>query len=236
MRLDKYLALCDLGSRSEVKKIIAAGGIEIDGEPARRPETDVREDQTVTWDGEVLVYRPFVVIAMNKPAGYLTATRDRHARTVLDLLPPELLHRDLSPAGRLDRDTTGLLLLTDRGDLIHRLIAPRHEISKVYLAELDRPADAADAEAFARGMDLGDFTSLPASLEILPGREARVTVHEGKYHQVKRMFEARGKTVLSLHRERMGPIPLPPELSPGEWRFLTEEECRTLFDMCGIQE
>jgi len=236
MRLDKYLTLCGLGSRSEVKKIIASGGIEIDGVPARRPETDLSEDQTVTWDGEVLEYRPYIVIALNKPAGYLTATRDAHAKTVLDLIPAELRRRDLSPAGRLDRDTTGLLLLTDRGDLVHRLIAPKHEISKIYLAELDRPADDDDVEAFARGLDLGDFTALPATLELLPGNEARVTVHEGKYHQVKRMFEVRGKTVLSLHREAVGPIPLPPELSPGEWRFLTKEECKRLFDACGMEE
>jgi len=236
MRLDKYLTLCGLGSRSDVKKILAAGGIEIDGVPARRPETNVDESRCVTWDGQILEYRPYIVIALNKPAGYLTATRDRRARTVLDLLPDELRRRDLSPAGRLDKDTTGLLLLTDRGDLVHRLIAPKHEIRKIYLAELDRPADDDDVEAFARGLWLGDFTALPAALEILPDREARVTVQEGKYHQVKRMFEARGKTVLSLHREAVGPIPLPPELSPGEWRYLTVEECRLLFDACGLEE
>ncbi len=235
MRLDKYLTLCGLGSRREVRKIIASGGIEVDSIPVLKPETEVHNGARVTWDGENLVYRPYVVIAMNKPAGYLTATRDAHAKTVLDLLPPELQRRDLSPAGRLDKDTTGLLILTDRGDLVHRLISPRHEISKVYSAELDRPADGSDAEAFAKGLDLGDFTSLPAVLEILPGSEARVTVHEGKYHQVKRMFEARGKTVLSLHREAVGPIHLPPELSPGEWRYFTEEECRILLDACGLK-
>jgi len=235
MRLDKYLTLCGLGSRSEVKKILSAGGIEIDGKPVKKPETEVRDGQSVTWDGEELIYRPYVVIALHKPAGILTATRDNHARTVLDLLPADLRRRDLSPAGRLDKDTTGLLLITDRGDLVHRLIAPRHDIEKVYDAELDAPCDESDVKAFAQGMDLGDFTSMPAVLEILPDNCARVTVREGKYHQVKRMFAHRGKHVTALHRHSMGPITLPAELSPGEWRYLTNDEIRLLLNECGLE-
>ena len=162
---------------------------------------------------------------LHKPAGCLTATEDRRQETVLDLLPPELRRRALSPVGRLDKDTEGLLLLTNDGQLAHRLRSPKSHVDKVYYARVDGAREPGDIAAFAAGMTLGDgLECLPAGLEILSPTEALVTLREGKFHQVKRMLAARGKPVLYLKRLSMGRLRLDPALAPGAWRMLTEEE------------
>ena len=169
---------------------------------------------------------PFVYVMLYKPEGLLSATEDRRQKTVLDLLPKELRRRGLFPVGRLDKDTTGLLLLTDDGALAHALLSPKKHVDKVYLARVEGRVDRSDISALAEGMTLGDGTRcLPAGLEPLgDGSQCRVTLREGKYHQVKRMLAARGKPVLTLKRLSMGGLALDEELKPGEWRFLTKEE------------
>lgn len=229
MRLDKYLCFCGLGSRTEVKKLIKQGAVTVDGQPARDQTVHIKPGiSAVTFNGEALEYREHVYIMLNKPAGVITATGDRWHETALDLLEGAYAERELFPVGRLDRDTTGLLLLTDDGPLAHELLSPKKHVSKTYEAELDVPAEGTDVGAFAAGIDLGDFTSMPAVLEIHDGNFATVTLSEGKFHQVRRMFEARGKTVLKLHRVSMGPLRLDEGLRPEQWRELTDEEINAL--------
>jgi len=199
----------------------------VDGVPAGKPEGRYDPEAVrLTVDGEAVDCSSFVYVMLNKPAGLLSATEDKHQPTVLDLLPPELKRRGLFPVGRLDKDTTGLLLLTDDGDLAHQLLSPKKHVDKVYLARVEGRIDSRDVRALAEGMVLGDgFRCLPAGLEPLEdGSRCLVTLREGKYHQVKRMLAARGKPVLSLHRLSMGPLALDEGLKPGQWRFLTAFE------------
>ena len=206
--------------------MVRQGRVLVDGKPA--PAADMKVDpQTavILLDGEPLGYEKFTYVMLHKPAGVLTATEDRRQETVLDLLPPELRRRALSPVGRLDKDTEGLLLLTNDGQLAHRLLSPKSHVDKVYYARVDGALEPGDIAAFAAGMTLGDgFECLPAGLEILSPTEALVTLREGKFHQVKRMLAARGKPVLYLKRLSMGRLRLDPALAPGAWRMLTEEE------------
>jgi len=171
---------------------------------------------------------------LHKPAGVVSAARDTRAATVLDLLPGGLRRRDLFPVGRLDKDTTGLLLITDDGALAHDLLSPKRHVPKVYLATLREAATEADVEAFAAGIRLGDELCLPAQLNILEGNTARVVLYEGKYHQVKRMFAVRGNEVTSLHREAMGGLALDPALDPGTCRELSGEELENLKNCVDI--
>lgn len=229
MRLDKYLCLNGFGTRTEVRKLVKQGIVTVDGETARDQGMQIRPGESaVVVAGEAVAYQEHVYIMLNKPEGVVSATGDRWHETVLDLLEGAFRGRDLFPVGRLDRDTTGLLLLTDDGALAHALLSPRKHVEKTYEALLDAPADGADVEAFAQGLQLDDFAAMPARLEPLGGNRAEVTLTEGKFHQVKRMFEARGKTVLTLHRRSMGPLTLDEELAPGRWRELTEEEAACL--------
>ena len=206
--------------------MVRQGRVLVDGKPA--PAADMKVDpQTavILLDGEPLGYEKFTYVMLHKPAGVLTATEDRRQETVLDLLPPELRRRALSPVGRLDKDTEGLLLLTNDGQLAHRLLSPKSHVDKVYYARVDGALEPGDIAAFAAGMTLGDgLECLPAGLEILSPTEALVTLREGKFHQVKRMLAARGKPVLYLTRLSMGRLRLDPALAPGAWRMLTEEE------------
>ena len=212
-RIDKLLCSTGRWSRREVKDLVRQGRVAADGRTVLRPE-EKADPETVrlTVDGAEVVCSPFVYVMLHKPAGVLSATEDRSQPTVLDLLPPELKRRGLFPVGRLDKDTTGLLLLTDDGPLAHGLLSPRKHVDKVYLARVDGQVDGADAAALAAGLTLGD------------GSTCLVTLREGKYHQVKRMLAARGKPVLTLHRLRMGPLTLDEGLKPGKWRFLTPRE------------
>ena len=229
-RLDKIISATGKKSRREVKILVKQGRILVDGVPASSPEMKV--DPAVSeifLDGEDIGYQRFTYIMLHKPAGVLSAVEDKRQKTVLDLLPEELQKRGLSPVGRLDKDTEGLLLLTNDGDLTHHLLSPRHHVDKVYYAKVEGALEQADCAAFAVGMTLGDgLECMPAGLEILSSNEALVTLQEGKFHQVKRMLAARGKPVVYLKRLSMGPLRLDESLQPGCFRHLTDEEVRSL--------
>ena len=226
-RLDKCLADAGVGTRSEVKNMIRKKRITVNGEPATKPEMKIDEKQdTVAVDGRTVSLRGMVYYLLHKPAGYVSATVDNLFPTVMELVPAG---NDLFPVGRLDKDTEGLLLITNDGDLAHRLLSPRRHVDKTYFARLDKPAEPADIEAFRNGVDIGDEDlTLPAHLEILPETGALLTIHEGRFHQVKRMFHAVGKKVVYLKRMSMGPLALPEDLAKGKWRELTAEEVDAL--------
>ncbi len=258
------------GSRSEVKQWVRQGSVTVNGVAAKDPGMQIRpEEDAVALDGEPVVYRETVYVMMNKPAGLVSATEDRRDRTVVDLLPDELRARAPFPVGRLDKDTEGLLLLTNDGKLAHDLLSPRKHVPKTYRALIEGETGERDAEAFAAGVTLDDgYVTLPARLRVLaaapPGAEPgdremaeamervrrtpelrraelelaerhrsalswiELTIQEGKFHQVKRMFEAVGQRVLYLRRSAMGPLSLDPALEPGQWRELTEAEMERL--------
>ena len=233
-RLDKRLANTGTWSRKEARELIRAGRVAADGTVCRAPEQKVPETAAVS-KGENLFPRvdtekALEELMLNKPAGVVSSTDEPGERTVMDLLGPEWRNRGLFPVGRLDKDTEGLLLITDDGPLAHRLLAPKRHVDKVYYVEVDGVLDQGDAEAVRAGIVLGDGTACrPGELELLSGSAARITIHEGKYHQVKRMLASRGKPVRCLRRERFGPLILDPDLPKGGWRALTEEEIQALF-------
>lgn len=235
-RLDKLLAGTGKWSRREVKALVRQGLVRVDGRLAASAEDKLDPAAAiVTVAGETISLRRFTYVMLHKPAGVLTATEDRKQPTVLDLLPPELRRIGLAPVGRLDKDTEGLLLLTNDGELAHRLLSPKYHVEKRYLARVDGELSAADAEAFARGMTLGDgLECLPAGLEVLPDRVCIVTLREGKFHQVKRMLAARGAPVLYLKRLSMGPLTLDDSLAAGAYRLLRAEEILALYRACGL--
>lgn len=235
-RLDKLLAGTGKWSRREVKALVRQGLVRVDGRLAASAEDKLDPAAAVvTVAGETISLCRFTYVMLHKPAGVLTATEDRKQPTVLDLLPPELRRIDLAPVGRLDKDTEGLLLLTNDGELAHRLLSPKYHVDKRYLARVDGELSAADAEAFARGMTLGDgLECLPAGLEVLPDRVCIVTLREGKFHQVKRMLAARGAPVLYLKRLSMGPLTLDDSLAAGAYRLLRAEEILALYRACGL--
>lgn len=228
LRLDKLLSDTGRWSRKEARELIRQGAVAVDGEVSRQPERKA-EPAAVTVNGAPLGWSAHTYLMLHKPAGFLTATEDRRDPTVMELIPETLLRPDLAPVGRLDKDTTGLLLLTDDGQLAHALLSPRRHVDKVYLAWVDGVGTEADCAAFAGGIVLGDGTKcLPAKLELLEEGLCRVTVREGKFHQVKRMLGARGLPVLRLKRIEMGPLALDDCLPEGGVRPLTEEEIRLL--------
>lgn len=230
-RLDKILASQGIGSRKDVGALIRRGAVTVNGRIVRRPEekADGEQDE-ISVCGERLHVKKYLYIMMNKPAGVLSAARDSRTQTVVDLLPEGLRRRGLFPAGRLDKDTTGLLIITDDGEMAHRMLAPKSHVIKRYEAVLDAPADEEDVAAFAKGIQLEEFVCLPALLELENGTcTVRVEVKEGKFHQVKRMFAARGKTVLTLKRLRIGGLELDKALQPGEARELTAQEVALIF-------
>lgn len=235
-RLDKLLAGTGKWSRREVKALVRQGLVRVDGRLAASAEDKLDPAvAVVTVAGETISLCRFTYVMLHKPAGVLTATEDRKQPTVLDLLPPELRRIGLAPVGRLDKDTEGLLLLTNDGELAHRLLSPKYHVDKRYLARVDGELSAADAEAFARGMTLGDgLECLPAGLEVLPDRVCIVTLREGKFHQVKRMLAARGAPVLYLKRLSMGPLTLDDALAAGAYRLLRAEEISALYRVCGL--
>ncbi len=230
-RLDKYVSAQTTLSRRDAATAIRRGRVAVDGTVQRDPASKLDPATvTVTLDGQAVAYHQYVYIMMNKPAGILCVSRDPKAPTVVDLLPEQWRTRGLFPAGRLDKDTTGMVLLTDDGDYAHRMLAPKKHVAKRYLATLDAPADNAVCEAFASGMTLGNGeVCLPAVCELGEGAETIVTLHEGKYHQIKRMFAACGRHVEHLHRLSMGGLVLDPSLAAGEHRLLSETEAMTVF-------
>ena len=230
-RLDKYLCDSGVGTRSQVKAILKAGRVTVDGKLEKDNSRKIDPGiHTVCLDGELLGGYRRIVVMLNKPAGFVTATEDPVEKTVMELLPAEMKHLDLKPVGRLDKATEGLLLFTNDGDLLHRLISPKKEVPKVYYARHEGTAAQADVEAFASGLTLRDGTvCLPARLEPLAPGESLITVCEGKYHQVRRMMASRNMTVLYLERRQEGCLTLG-ELPRGQVRELTEAEIASLED------
>ena len=230
LRLDRWLVTLGGGSRSEMQKLIRKGGVKVNDVPVRDPGQQVDEHSAqLTVNGTPVDGRLPRHVMLNKPAGLLTAARDKKQPTVMALLPEAYSAIGCMPVGRLDKDTTGLLFLTTDGELNHRLLPPGRHVDKTYLAEVDGPLDASHVAAFAEGLHLSDFDAQPALLEIVAPQTGRVTVHEGKFHQIKRMFTAVGREVTSLHRETFGSLVLDPNLPEGEWRELTAEEIAALY-------
>jgi 16S rRNA pseudouridine516 synthase len=228
-RLDKFLCDSGAGTRSQVKLILKAGRVTVDGIPAKDPSAKIDpQRQKVCLDGEILGGKRRVVAMLNKPAGYVTATEDAQERTVMELLPQTLRSMDVKPVGRLDKATEGLLLFTNDGDLLHRLISPKKEIPKVYYARHEGTASDEDVQAFADGLTLRDGTvCLPAKLEPLGAGESLITVCEGKYHQVRRMMASRGMHVEYLERRQEGTLTLG-DLPRGQTRELNQAEINAL--------
>ena len=228
-RLDKFLCDSGAGTRSQVKVLLKAGRVTVDGKVEKDNSRKIDPAvQTVMLDGEILGGQRRVVVMLNKPAGFVTATEDKQDRTVMELLPAEMKHLDLKPVGRLDKATEGLLLFTNDGDLLHRLISPKKEVPKVYYARHEGTAGPEDVAAFAGGLVLRDgLRCLPAKLEPLGAGESLVTVCEGKYHQVRRMMASRNMTVLYLERRQEGKLTLG-DLPRGGVRELTAAEIDAL--------
>ena len=232
LRLDKYLSEIGLGTRSEVKKAIQKGLVQVNTQFVQKPEykVDTEKDQ-VMFSGKLAVYVEYEYYMLNKPAGVISASTDSRERCVVDLILSRR-RKDLFPVGRLDKDTEGLLLITNDGGLAHRLLSPKKHVDKVYYARIQGRVTQEDVAAFRQGVDIGEEKrTLPAGLLILTSKEVsevELTIQEGKFHQVKRMLAAREKPVLYLERIRMGGLPLDPELSRGAFRFLTEEEIEEL--------
>lgn len=231
MRLDKYLADMGLGTRSEIKKAVRSGRVSVDGRTVTDPGTKVGPEDAVLFDGTAVTYEPYVYYMLHKPAGVISASEDRRERTCVDLID-ETRRRDLFPVGRLDRDTEGLLLITNDGDLCHRLLTPSRHVDKVYFARVSGRVTGEDVRGFADGLQVdADFRAMPAQLRILRSdsvSEVEIVIREGKFHQIKRMFRAVGKEVLYLKRLSMGSLTLDPALQPGTWRRLTAEELAEL--------
>lgn len=235
MRLDKFLVDCGLGSRSEVKHLLKTGRIFVNDQLEKSPKCQVepKSDQ-ISFDGNLLKHEEFVYYMLNKPKGALSATEDEHALTVLDLLDETARQKKVFPVGRLDKDTHGLLLLTNNGPLAHVLLSPKRHVDKSYKAQIAGIMTPEDQETFAKGIALKDFTCLPARLEVIAVDEkaqkstVEITLAEGKFHQVKRMVIACGKEVTDLQRLSMGPLKLDPTLALGDYRRLTKDELTAL--------
>lgn len=230
MRLDKYLTSCGFGTRKDVKSLIRSGAVYVDGETTVRPDLAVSNDSDITVNGKKAVYREFVYIMMNKPQGYICAVEDRRHPVVTEILDQEYERFKLSPVGRLDIDTEGLLILTNDGAFNHALTSPKKNVYKTYFARLDKEAEECDIAAFADGMEFKDFKTKSAVLEICENKtEVFIKIAEGKYHQVKRMCEKVGKTVTYLKRTAIGELKLDETLNPGEYRELTEAELQQIM-------
>lgn len=231
MRIDKYLANMNVGSRKEVHQLIKKGLVDVNGKAIKTPKEKINEDDVVTVNGEKVAYQKYHYFLLNKPIGVLSATEDRSQKTVISLLKPEDRYQGIAPVGRLDKDTTGLLLLTNDGQLNHELLAPNKHVAKVYQAQIAGVADDETVKTFASGMTLGDGTKLkPAKLKILKQdrenatSEIEIEISEGKYHQIKRMFGAVGMKVMALDRLAMGKLCLPADLKRGKYVELSLDE------------
>lgn len=231
MRLDKFLANAGIGTRKEVKKFLKKNLVSVNEEIVKKPEMHINpEEDVITFDDIPIEYEPVVYLMMNKPAGYISATEDDEHETVIDIVP-EYMHLDLFPVGRLDKDTEGLLLLTNDGKFSHQLMSPKHKVPKKYYVEVDGHISENATEIFKKGIDLGDFTSSPSELEIIENDEsakAFVTIYEGKFHQVKRMFQSIGCEVTYLKRIQIADLELDELLELGEYRHLMEEDFKLL--------
>ena len=236
MRLDKFLVACAVGSRTEVKNLLKAGRVTVNGKKEKSAKLQINEEKDeIRFDGQVLEYEEFVYYMMNKPQGVISATEDTKHRTVLDVLDDYARAKEVFPVGRLDIDTHGLLLLTNDGQLAHALLSPKRHVDKTYLAQVEGIMSQEDVDTFAKGISLKDFTCQPAKLELVSVDSVknqslvRVTIAEGKFHQVKRMVAYCGKEVVDLQRLTMGTLVLDENLERGEWRRLTREELENLL-------
>ena len=241
MRLDKYLCETGFGTRSQVKDLLKKGQVMVNGEVVKKPELKINEttDQ-ILCQGKKASYQKNIYLMLHKPAGVVSATEDNLEKTVLDLVRPEDRKNGLFPVGRLDKDTEGLLLLTDDGELAHRLLSPKKHVDKTYYAKIDGQVTEEHVKQFREGLDIGDEKkTLPAVLTILlsgPVSEIEVTIHEGRFHQIKRMFEAVGCKVTYLKRLSMGSLVLDETLPPEEYRPLTEAELEGLTKQRGTDK
>ena len=237
MRLDKFLVACAVGSRTEVKNFLKTGRVTVNGKKEKSAKLQINEDtDEICFDGEKLDYEEFVYYIMNKPQGVISATEDPKHKTVLDLMDDYACAKEVFPVGRLDIDTHGLLLLTNDGKLAHALLSPKRHVDKTYMAQVKGIMTDEDIETFAKGIPLKDFTCQPAKLELVSidteenKSLVRVTIAEGKFHQVKRMVAYCGKEVVDLQRVTMGTLTLDEELKRGEWRRLSKEELEGLLE------
>ena len=233
MRIDKLLSNRGYGSRKEVKKLLKSGNVKLDGAAVKDASKHVNvNEQTVTVHGEVVEYKEFIYLMLNNPPGFISATEDVNQQTVIDLLELEDAVYNPFPVGRLDKDTEGLLLITNDGALAHQLLSPKKHVPKTYFAVIEGEVTADDISAFKKGVTLDDgYETMPAELKIIKSgirSDIEITIMEGKFHQVKRMFEAVGKRVVYLQRIKMGPLPLDQTLELGEYRELTDEELELL--------
>ena len=231
MRLDKYLAETAQCTRSEAKALLAKGRVTVNGAVCKKGDTQLKEADAVAVDGKALAYRQFVYLMLNKPEGVVSASRDKKDTTVVDLVAADFPRRELFPAGRLDKTSTGFVLLTDDGALAHDILSPAHHVEKQYVVTLDTSLTDAMRRGFAAGVTLTDGeTMAPAGVEPLTddGLTVQVTLRQGVYHQIKRMFGVFDAGVNALHRESIGGVALDPALAPGQWRELTAEEVERL--------
>ena len=237
MRLDKYVSLAGIASRTETSKAVRGGEVLVNGIPAKKADMQVDPDTVaVIFRGQPVIYRQFTYVLMHKPDGVVSATEDGREKTVLDLLPDELrrIRPALFPCGRLDKHTTGLMILTNNGDLSHRLLSPSRHVDKTYCFSVKFPLSEEDVTALEAGVDIGGYVTASCKVELDPPAEdgkqrtGRITLHEGKYHQIKLMMEARHNQITKLERITFGPLVLDPTLEPGEWRLLSDEEIAAL--------
>ena len=239
MRLDKYLGEAGVCTRSEATKCIRKSEVTVDGVTVRDPAKHIDpETAAVTLAGERVIWRQFTYVMLNKPQGYVSATEDR-GPTVMNLLPPQFVRMGLFPCGRLDIDTVGFLLVTNDGALGHELLSPRHHVDKTYRFTCEPPIDGAAVQQLSEGVDIGDIVTKPAEIvpeEPLPASRGTITIREGKFHQIKRMFHAVGSEITSLERVSFGDLPLDPSLARGQWRYLTPEEEAILRRAAGREQ
>lgn len=231
MRLDKFLCEMNLGTRSQVKDLIRRGAVTVNDVPVKGADTRVDEEKdTVCVQGQPVRYQKFFYYMLNKPPGIVSATRDMLSATVMELLRPEHRRSDLFPAGRLDKDTEGFLLLTNDGELAHRLLSPKKHVDKTYRVSIDHGLSGEDVQRLEQGVDIGeDCLTLPAKVQQMEEKVILLTIQEGKFHQIKRMLMAVDNSVTALKRISFGGITLDDTLKPGEYRELTEEEVKILY-------
>lgn len=228
MRLDKYIADTGIASRKEASRAAKKGLVTLDGKTVTDLSRHIDENTaTVTYCGKTVGWKKYEYVMLNKPEGYISST-EKSDRTVMTLLPPEFTKMDMFPCGRLDIDTVGLLLITNDGPLAHKLLSPAHHAHKVYRYRVSPPIDESAAERIRSGVDIGGYITKPALLEMKNGEEGLITLTEGKFHQIKRTFEAVGSKITYLERVSFGGIDLDPSLERGEWRYLTAEETELL--------
>ncbi|MBR5535882.1 MAG: rRNA pseudouridine synthase [Clostridia bacterium] len=228
MRLDKFVSDAMGITRKDSKNLIKKGLVSVNGAIIKDSGANVNETDSLIVDGKRAEYKKFIYLMMNKPQGYISATDDKKQKTVLDLLPENFSRYDLFPAGRLDIDTEGFLLLTNDGQTAHNLLSPSKKVGKEYFARLEKPLTDKDKETIEQGVDIGGYITKPAKIEKHSDTECTITIVEGKFHQVKKMFEAVGNKVTYLKRVSFASLPLDPNLALGEYRYLTDEEVKTI--------